>query len=104
MPIVEAFFSIPGGGIDVFGNGVWTGGICDVPGISGAMAVDMAPEVTSGVLLALAALSAFFSAFFLALQFSVVCLPFHNTCIWAWCEQLWYKALCCSPYLCTSYT
>ena len=47
-------------------------------GCTGALSdtVDVAVEVTSGVLLALDSLSSFFSAFFLALQFSVVCFPF----------------------------
>ena len=60
--------------------GVWTHGSCDVLGnpwtidCTGAPgdAVDMVTGVTTGVLLALDS----FSAFFLALQFSVVCLPF----------------------------
>ena len=38
--------------------------------------VDMAVEATIGVLLALSSFSSFFSAFFLALQFSVECLLF----------------------------
>ena len=46
--------------------------------VTGALgnAVDVVVEVTGSVLLALDSLSNFFSAFFLALQFSVVCLPF----------------------------
>ena len=65
---------------------VWTGGPHDVAGKPWVIdctdapgdAVDMVVGVTGGVLLALDSLSSFFSAFFLALQFSVVCLSFQQ--------------------------